>query len=115
MVISFTEVVTQIADHFPQFFIIEKAGITNKTYYKHDYSKFDDEWFLTDFTNLNLEYVNDSQIDVNSKFNRFLDEIVRNHAPLKKLAKRDLKLRNKPWINSRIQKMMRPRDNILKS
>ena len=54
---------------------------------------------------------------MNAKFNRFLaslDEIVRNYAPLKKLTKRDLKLRNKPWINSRIQKMMHLRDNILK-
>ena len=54
---------------------------------------------------------------MNAKFSRFLaslDEIVRNHAPLKTLTKRDLKLRNKPWINSRIQKMMRLRDNIFK-
>ena len=92
--------------------IVEKAGITNKTisYYKHDYSKFDKERFLADFKNPNFEYLNDGQTDVNAKFNRFLaslDEIVRNHAPLRKLTKRDLKLRNEPWINSRIQKMMR--------
>ena len=112
-------ILTQIADHFPQFLIVEKAGITNKTisHYKHYHSKFDKERFLADFNNPNFEYLNDGQTDVNAKFNRFLaslDEIVRNHAPLEKLTKRDLKLRNKPWINSRIQKMMRLRDNILK-
>ena len=36
------------------------------------------------------------------------------HASLKKLTKNDLKLRNKPWINNRIKKMMRLRDKLLK-
>ena len=55
--------------------------------------------------------------NMNAKFNRFLanvNEIVKKHAPLKKLTKNDLKLRNKPWINNRIQKMMRLRDRLLK-
>ena len=54
---------------------------------------------------------------MNAKFNRFLanlNEIVSKHVPLKKLTERDLKLRNKPWINSRIQKMMSLRDSVLK-
>ena len=43
-----------------------------------------------------------------------LDEVVKTHAPLKKLTKRDIKFRNKPWINSKIKKMMRIRDRILR-
>ena len=112
-------ILTQIADHFPQFLVVRKAGITNKTlsYYQHDYSRFDQEKFLGDFNNLNFDYLNVTQNDVNAKFNRFLadlDEIVKKHAPLKKLNKKDLKLRNKPWVNSKIQKMMRLRDRYLK-
>ena len=112
-------ILTQIADHFPQFLTVKRAGVPNKTlsYFKHDYSKFDEEGFLADFSNLNFEYLNANPTDVNAKFNRFLanlNEIVSKHAPLKKLTKRDLKLRNKPWINSRIQKMMRLRDSLLK-
>ena len=98
--------------------MVKRAGVANKTllYFKHDYSKFDEERFLADFSNLNFEYLNANPTDVNAKFNRFLanlNEIVSKHAPLKKLTKRDLKLRNKPWINSRIQKMMRLRDSLL--
>ena len=112
-------ILSQIADHFPQFMIVRKAGLTNKTlsYYQHDYSKFNQERFLDDFKNLSFEYLNDNQSDINAKFKRFLanlDEIVEKHAPLKKLTKRDIKLRNKPWINSRIQKMMCLRDKTLK-
>ena len=113
-------ILTQIADHFPQFLIVRKTMSANKTmaYYQHDYSKFDQESFLADFKNLNFEYLNDNLSDVNSKFNRFLaslDDIVKKHAPLKKLTKNELKLRNKPWINSRIRTMMQLRDKLLKS
>ena len=112
-------ILTHIADHFPQFLIVKKAGISNRTlsFYQHDYSKFNQESFLEDFNNLNFEYLNENINDVNTKFNKFLDnlnDIVKKHAPLKKLTKKELKFRNKPWINSRIQKMMRLRDKALK-
>ena len=42
------------------------------------------------------------------------DELVKTHAPLKKISKREIKFRNKPWISGKIQKMMRIRDNLLK-
>ena len=92
--------------------------IKNLSYYQHDYSKFDQERFLADFQSLNFDYLNENHSDVNAKFNRFLanlDELVKKHAPLKKLSKKEIKLRNKPWINSRIQKMMRLRDKTLKN
>ena len=111
---------SQVADHIPQFLIVKRAGIINKTlsYYKHDYSRFDEENFIADFNNLNLDYLYDDQTGVNEKFNRFLnnlDDVVKKSAPLKTLTKRDIKFQNKPWVNSRIQKMMRHRDNILRS
>ena len=112
-------ILTQIVDDFPQFSIVSKIGITNKamSYYQHNYSQFDQGQFLADFNNLTFDYLNDNQSDVNEKFNRFLDDlnkIIGQHAPLKKLSKRDLKLRNKPWINSRTQQMMRIRDKYIK-
>ena len=54
---------------------------------------------------------------MNVKFNRLLsslDELVNTHAPLKKLTKRDIKFRNKLWINCKVQKMMRIRDRLLR-
>ena len=51
----------------------------------------------------------------NHKFDRFLkklDDLVEKHSPLKKLLKNNIRLRNKPWINSRIQKMMYQRDRL---
>ena len=112
-------ILTQITDHFPQFLIVKHGGITykNLSYFQHDFSHFNEENLLNDFSNFDLSYLNDSAVDVNAKFIRFLsnlDEVVKTHAPLRKLTKRDIKFRNKPWINGKIKKMMRIRDRILK-
>ena len=111
-------ILTNITDHFPQFLIVKHAVISykNLSYYQHDFSKLNAENVLTDFENLDLSFLNDSALDVNAKFNRFLSiliELVKTHAPLKKLTKRDIKFRNKPWINRKIQKMMCIRDRLL--
>ena len=85
------------------------------TYFQHDFSKLNEEDLLNDFKNLDLSYLNDSSSKINTKFNRFLsslDELVKNHAPAKKHSKKDVKFGNKPWINARIQKMMRIRDKL---
>ena len=110
-------ILTQITDHFPQFLIVKHADISYKTasYFQHDFSKLNAGNLLDDFGNLDLDYLRDNLLDVNSKFNKFLsslDILVKNHAPLKKLSKRDMKFRNKPWINNKIQKMMRIRDRL---
>ena len=57
--------------------VVRKVGITNKTmsYFQHDYSKFDQEKFLADFTNLNFDNLNDNQSDVKGKCNRFLGDL----------------------------------------
>ena len=87
------------------------------SYFQHDFSNLNAENLLNDFENLDLAFLNDGALDINAKFNRFLsvlDELVDTHAPLKKLTKRDIKFRNKPWVNSKIQKMMHIRDRLFR-
>ena len=36
------------------------------------------------------------------------------HAPVKKMNKKDLKLHEKPWINPKIQRLMKYRDKLLR-
>ena len=110
---------TQITDHFPQFLIVKHAGISykNLSYYQHDFTNLNEETLLNDFANINSSYMNDNNLDVNTKFNRLLsclDDMVKTHAPLKKLTKCDIKFRNKPWINRKIKKMMRIRDQVFR-
>ena len=84
---------TQITDHFPQFLVVKHAGISykNLSYFQHDFSKLNEETLLNNFENLDLTYLNSSDLDVNDKFNRLLfslNELVKIHAPLKKLNKK---------------------------
>ena len=91
--------------------------VYNIIYYQHDYSNFDQGKCLSDFTNLNFEYLNDNKSSVCAKFNRVLlhvDDIVNKHAPLTKFTIKDTSLQGKPWKTNRIRKMMRVRDNLLK-
>ena len=79
-------ILTQIADHFPQFLIVKHAGITykNLSYFQHDFSRFNEVNVQNDFANLDLSYLNVNALDVNAQFNRLLsnlDEVVKTHAP----------------------------------
>ena len=112
-------ILTQIADHFPQFLIIKHAGIKHNkiSHYKYDYSNFDEQQLISDFDKLDFSYLNNDQIDVDNKFNKFLDDLndlTCKHVPFKKLTRKEVNFKHKPWINNRIQKMMHIRDKILK-
>ena len=55
-------------------------------------------------------------MDVDNKFGRFLKDLTsltNKHAPMKKRSRKEMKLKDKPWINSKMLKMMRIRDRIL--
>ena len=111
-------VLMQITDHFPQFFILQNTLISHDESgsLKHDYSKFNDEKFLEEFNQLDFTYLEDSDNDINNKFDRFLNDLTsltKKHAPIKKRSRKEMKLKDKPWINNRIQKMMRIRDRVL--
>ena len=64
--------VLRISDHLPQFLIVDNVRVNYKTlnYYKNNYSKFDEEKFINDFSLLNwANILND--LDVNIKFDGF--------------------------------------------
>ena len=84
--------------------------------FKYDYSKFKEDKFLEDFNLTDFTYIDSMDMNMNTKFDRFLGELnslTHKHAPIKKRSRKELKLVEKPWINSRLQKMMRIRDKIL--
>ena len=52
-------ILCQISDHFPQFIIVEKRTMNYKScsFAKHDYSNFNEENFVDDYSSLDLQYV----------------------------------------------------------
>ena len=70
-------IINQIADHFAPFLILKKIHIEykNTTFYQHDYSSFQMENFVGDFSNLNWDKLKDLCEDVNAKFTFFHDQL----------------------------------------
>ena len=59
----------------------------------------------------------DRELSLNRKFDLFYQNLsshVEHHAPSKKMNKRDLKLHEKPWITSKIQKLIKHREKLLR-
>ena len=80
--------------------------------FKRDYSKFSDDSFRDD---VSIQNFNNYSKDVNEKFNDFyfkLEACVERHAPLKKLTPKEIKLENKPWITSELNKMNKMRNKL---
>ena len=111
-------ILMQITDHFPQFMILKNTHVShnNSESFKYDYSRFKEDKFLDDFNQIDFTYLENSDLDVNNKFDRFLKDLntlTNQHAPIKRRSRKEMKLKDKPWINNRILKMMRIRDRIL--
>ena len=109
---------THISDHFPQFIILNKININYKncSYAKHDFSKFNEQAFINTFAEQNLNFVHGKNLSLNFKFDEFYQSLsshVDNHAPPKKMNKKDLKLHEKPWVTLKIQELIKYRDKLL--
>ena len=61
--------------------------------------------------------INRNNSDINNKFENFCEKVhhtVIEHAPLRKVTPKQLKLRSKQWINTHIQKLIKQRDRLLR-
>ena len=111
-------ILMQITDHFSQLMVLKNTHVSHSKSesLKYDYSKFVDDAFLEDFNQIDFNYLENSDLDINSKFDRFLKDLntlTNKHAPIKRLSRKEKRLKDKPWLNKRILKMMRIRDRIL--
>ena len=112
-------ILSQITDHFPQFLIIKNIAMDYRkvALFQHDYSKFSEERFLDDFKKLSLEDLYDENLNINYKFDKFFDRVnytVQEHVPLKKVNRKQLKLRSRPWVTPYIQNLIKHRDKLLR-
>ena len=95
-------IMIEIADHHLQFISVKP------NYFKRDYKMFNEQEFLADIIN------NDWENDTNVKYNIFiwdLEHYVNKHAPLKKINKREQKIK-KPWITDQILKKIKNRNKL---
>ena len=105
---------TDLSDHYSQFISLKNHNFDLKSInmYARDYSKFSDERFRNEVSSQNF---NNDFVDVNDQFSDFyskLEGCVEKHAPLKKLKPKDIKLKDKPWISTDLQKMIKFKNKL---
>ena len=86
--------------------------------YQRDFSEFNEEELLAEVQAINWEDVLPSAPDVNLIFDSFhvkITEIVDKHAPLRKLSKKEIKLRAKPCITKGLKTAIAIKNKLYKS
>ena len=107
-------ILISISEHFSQFSSItrKKLDLKNINIFQRNYSKFSTESFRDD---VSIQTWNDNFEDVDDQFSDFfwrLEGCVDRHAPLKKLSKKALKLKSKPWITPVIVRLIKLRNKV---
>ena len=103
----------EIADHLIQFVSINKQVHTTKN---HNYYEVLQKWNEQDFLDdLSIQNWNTNQDNVSDSYNDFIWRLKGcsdRHAPLKKMSKKEIKLKNKPWITPYIVTKIKHRNAI---
>ena len=111
----------QIADHLFQFVLLEgffKDLVPKKVnLYERNFKNFVDREFNEAFSYINWDEIllineNDPNVAINN-FHRHIDYLLDELAPNKKLSKKELKLKSRPWINNLILIEINKRDKLL--
>jgi hypothetical protein len=97
-----------VTDHLPNFLIINKFSSLNTKIkiFRRDYSKFNEPDLIDEVRGINWQNVL-TDPDPSTLFEIFLikmSSIIDKHLPIKRLAKKELKIQSKPWITPGIKK-----------
>ena len=99
-----------MSNHLPQFIILpsifSNPSSNKSNIYERDWSNFVQKNFLLDYFSVDWNSKLNNDKDVHLSFNNFLGEsiILDNHASLRKVTKKKLRFRSKPWITLGLQK-----------
>ena len=101
-----------------EFLVIKNTTVDYRhcTLCQHDYSKFTESSSINDFTGLSWDFLNETNLNINSKFDTLYEKVHETaikHVPLKKVTPKQLKLKSNSWIDFHIQKLIQHRERIL--
>ena len=103
-----------LSEHFSQFASIKRGKLDTKSanVYTRDFNKYSAQKFRDD---LSIQNWNMSNSDSSILFNDFFIKLkgsADRHAPFKKLSRRELSFRSKPWISPDLAKMIKIKNNL---
>ena len=74
--------------------------------YSRDHSKFDQQALISEIQLIDWETIfvpNDSACNMFKSFYSKISGIINKHIPVKKLFRREIKLKSKPWISKALR------------
>ena len=100
------------------FLVIKNTTVDYRhcTICQHDYSKFAESSSINEFTGLSWDFLNETNLNINSKFDTLYEKVHETaikHVPLKKVTHKQLKFRSKPLIDFHTQKLIKHRGRLL--
>ena len=106
-----------MTDHLPNFLIIKKIHPKKSKFEVHvrDYSKLNERRFIDEIDQTDWDQALSHTTNIDDMFDTFhtrVEEIVNKHVPVRKLSKKEIKLKDKPWITQAIQISIRKKNSI---
>ena len=111
-----------ISDHFLQFCQIDIFDNTNLKHAKNvgfsrNWRIFNKREFEEELTNIDWNEINNANTDTNQSFSKFfkkIEKLLDETAPIRKLSKKEMRLKERPWITNGILTSMKERDSLYK-
>ena len=109
-----------ITDHLPDFLIINKLSCNTykPVIYRRDFSNYNEENLLEEVKSINWKDVRPVTDDVNLIFDSFhqkISNVINNHVPIRRLTRREIKIRAKPWITKGLKVSIAIKNRLYKS
>ena len=113
-------ILSDITDHLPNFLIIDKLSCNTykPVIYRRDFSNYNEENLLEEVKSINWEDVLPVTDDVNLIFDSFhqkISNVINNHFPIRRLTRREIKIRAKPWITKGLKVSIAIKNRLYKS
>lgn len=112
-------IVYDLTDHLANFLIFDKFDSLPSSIplYKRDFSNFNQQALLNEMQLVNWHNEFASVEDPSILFKIFygkVSNIIDKHVPLKKLSRKEVRLKSKPWISPALSKSIQNKNNIYK-
>ena len=115
------DLTASISEYFPQFLvalnIFFNASYPKSNNYERGWSRFGQENFVLDYFSVEWDnFLLSSNTNTEKSYKTFLEKfesLLETYAPLKKISENKLKFRDKPWINTGLQKFISIKNQFL--
>ena len=108
----------KLSDHMPNFSFIVDIKITKKKEKRffRNFKNFNEIKYRDDLAHIDItDFLTSSNVnEIYDAYHEKLLKVINMHAPLKKLSRKEIKWRTKPWITTGIQKSIKEKNSCYK-